>query len=103
MPNYATLLQRYNTQLAEQRLLLQQWTSVAITQYDALPAEVRASLPALTGRTAQELVPALFADPITSKEEAEYKEQIAKLEDFVAACNKKFDALNESEVARCRL
>lgn len=103
MNTYEQIMQKYTTQLAEQRLLLNQWVSNVMTQYNKLPDEIKAQLPPLPGTTATEMVPALFAEPITSVEEAAYTQQIQVLENFVAACNAKIDEINASEAVRCRL
>lgn len=103
MTDYNALLQRYNSKLTEQRMLLKQWADVVIKQYDALPATIRSSLPPLPGRTAQEMVPALFHDPITAEDEVAYAQQIKALQDFVTACNLQVDNINASEVVRCKL
>lgn len=89
--------------MAEQRLLLQQWAEVVVKQYDALPEDVKAELPALPGRTAQEMVPALFNDPVTAADEPAYQAQIQVLQEFVNACNQRVEAINASEVVRCKL
>lgn len=103
MTDYNSLLQRYNNKLAENRLLLQQWATTVVTQYDALPDDVKSQLPPLPGRTAQEMVPALFNDPVTAADEPAYVEQIKRLQDFVNACNAQVEAINASEVVRCKL
>lgn len=103
MTDYNALLQRYNSKLTEQRVLLQQWATVVVQQYDALPDTIKGVLPALPGRTAQEMVPALFHDPITAEDEASYAQQIKTLQDFVTACNMQVDTINASEVVRCKL
>lgn len=103
MPDYTALMQSYQNKLAEQRLLLSQWASAVFTQYDALPDEVKETLPKLPGRSPKELVPALYADPVTPKDAEDYKAQIAVLDNFVAACNQKVSELNASEAVRCKL
>ena len=103
MPDYNSILASYRNKLAEQRLLLNQWVSVVMTQYDKLPEDVRKDLPSLPGSTAKELVPSLFHDPVTAEDEADYPKQIKVLQDFVAACNRKIAEINASEAVRCKL
>lgn len=103
MTDYNALLQRYNSKLTEQRLLLQQWAEVVCKQYEALPADIKARLPVLPGTTAQEMVPALYHDPITAQDEQDYIQQIQQLQNFVNACNQQVEAINASEVVRCKL
>lgn len=103
MTDYNALLQRYNSKLTEQRVLLQQWAQVVVAQYNALPENIRNLLPPLPGNTAQEMVPALYHDPITAEDEAAYPQQIKALQDFVDACNMQVDTINASEVVRCKL
>ena len=103
MTDYQALLGRYQAKLAEQRLLMTQWVQQTVSQYNALPEEVRSRLPALEGSTAEELVPALYAETITAATEAEYKAQIGKLQQFVTECNKLLTEYNNSESVRCLL
>lgn len=103
MPDYNQLMQGYNTRLAEQRLLMSQWCTTVVSQYKALPDDIKAQLPALPGDSAQTLVPALYADPITPEAARQYTEQIAVLDGFVAACNAKISELNNLEAVRCKL
>lgn len=103
MTDYNALLQRYNNKLTEQRMLMKQWAEVVVGQYDKLPEDIRAKLPALPGRTAPEMVPALFHDPVTAEDEAAYVQQISALQSFVDACNQQVEAINASEVVRCKL
>lgn len=82
---------------------MSQWANTVVTQYKALPDDVRAQLPALPGETPTTLCPALYADPITDADALAYREQIKVLEDFVAACNQKIAEINNSEAVRCKL
>ncbi len=103
MTDYNALLNKYNSKLTEQRILLKQWSVTVVGQYDALPDDIKAKLPTLPGRTAEEMVPALFHDPVTAADEDAYRKQIEVLQAFVAACNKQVEAINASEVVRCKL
>lgn len=103
MADYAAMMQSYNNKLAEERLLLTQWATTVVSQYDALPDDIKAELPALPGRTAQEMVPALWADTITDAEAQAYQSQIDVLNAFVSACNAKVNSINELEAVRCKL
>lgn len=103
MSKYDDLVAKWTTSLTEKRLLMNQWASAAVKQYDSLPQDVRDRLPALPGRTAQEMVPALYAGTITQAEVEAYKVQYDALERFVAACNAEVERLNQSEAVRCKL
>lgn len=103
MIDYNALLQRHQNKLTEQRVLMQQWAGTVISQYRNLPDEVRQSLPPLPGESAQEMVPALFKETVTAQDEQDYIQQMAVLQQFVAACNQKIEEVNASEVVRCKL
>lgn len=103
MADYAAMMKNYSNRLAEERLLLTQWAATAVSQYDALPDDIKAELPTLPGRTAQEMVPALWAETITDTEAKAYQSQIAALNAFVSACNAKVNSINQLEAVRCKL
>lgn len=103
MTNYDALVSKWTGSLAQNRLLMTQWATTTVAQYDALPDDVKAKLPPLPGRTAQEMVPALFAENITQAEVDAYEKQYAALVQFVTACNAEVERLNQSEAVRCRL
>ncbi len=103
MTDYTALLNRYNNKLTEQRVLMKQWAETVVAQYSKLPDDIKAKLPPLPGQTAEEMVPALFHDPVTAEDEQAYVQQVQVLQAFVTACNQQVEAINMSEVVRCKL
>lgn len=103
MSKYDELVAKWSNSLAEKRLLMSQWAQTVVTQYEALPQEVKDELPPIPGHNAQEMIPALYAGTITKEEVAAFDTQYKVLQDFVDACNAKVEALNQSEAVRCKL
>lgn len=76
-------LQKAAQLFAEDRLRVAQWCEILTKAYDSVTDDVRASLPPLPGRTAQEMVPALFADRFDENAYLEQKAVLLCIQDAI--------------------
>lgn len=95
--DYNELYKKAQQALMEHKVHVKEWCMQLVDAYEAIPGENKSPLP---GKTAEELIPALFTEPFNEEQyrkEASVLENIQKEVIAVAMC------LNEEEAKRCLL